>query len=75
MPGWTRAQRSSGFTSRTPRMYLLKSMTMAWFTVWPARLVPPHLGRTGTRFLPATSMTARTSSALRGTTTPTGSIR
>ena len=47
-PGWTRHQSSSRFTSRTRFMNLEKSITTAWFTVWPARLVPPPRGRTGT---------------------------
>ena len=72
-PGWTRHQSSSRFTSSTWFMYLEKSMTMAWPTVWPASEVPPPRASTGTRCLLATSMTAWTSPLWRGTTTPTGS--
>ena len=74
IPGCTRAQRSSSLTSSTWFMYLLKSITMAWLTVCPAKLVPPERGRTGTWLSRATSITARTSSTLRGMTTPTGCI-
>ena len=74
MPGWVRAQPSSAFTSTTFRMYLEKSMITDWPTVWPARLVPPPLGSTDTPWRLAVSTTAITSSALRGSTTPTGSI-
>ena len=74
MPGWTRAQLSSRLTSTTWFRYLLKSITMAWLTVCPARLVPPARGSTGMRLSQAISMVACTSSGLRGITTPTGSI-
>ena len=72
-PGWTRHQSSSGFTSSTRCMYLEKSRTIAWLTVWPMRLVPPPRGRTGTLYRLASSSTARTSSFERGRTTPMGS--
>ena len=42
--GLTRAQRSSGETSSMLRMYLEKSMTIAWLHVWPASAVPPPPG-------------------------------
>ena len=34
--------------SRTPSICGVKSRTMAWLTVWPARPVPPPRGSTGT---------------------------
>ena len=74
MPGCTRAHRSSGDTSSTLRMYLEKSMTMVWFVVWPASAVPPPRGVTGTPCSRAMRIVASTSSAVRGTTTPTGVI-
>ena len=74
-PGWTRAQRSSTLTSNTLRMCLEKSMTTASPTVWPARLVPAPRDNTATRYRPAVSITAATSSALFGSTTPSGSMR
>ncbi len=74
MPGCTRAHRSSVLTSSTLFMYLDMSMTMARPTVCPARLVPPPLGSTGTPCLYASSTAAITSSRLRGSTTPSGSI-
>ena len=74
MPGWTRAHCSSAFTSSTLFRYLLKSITMAWLTVWPARLVPPERGSTGMPSRAANSTTACTSAEERGMTTPTGSI-
>jgi hypothetical protein len=55
-------------------MCLDRSMTTAWPTVWPARLVPAPLGRTGTPNWAATLIVAETSSGSRGKTTPMGSI-
>ena len=74
MPGWVRAHPSSALISTTFRMYLEKSMITDCPTVWPARLVPPPLGSTDTPCRWAASTTAITSSAFRGSTTPTGSI-
>ena len=73
-PGWTNAERPSVRTSSTRFMYLEKSITMAWFTVLPARLVPPPRGRTGSPWRWARCITCATSSADRGSTTATGSI-
>ena len=74
MPGWTRAQRSSGWTSSISCMYLEKSSTRAWLVVCPANPVPPPRGRMGTPCARAVRTAASTSSAERGSTTPTGSI-
>ncbi len=51
-----------------------KSMTTARPTVWPARLVPAPLGRTGTPNSAAVATTAAASLPSRGNTTPIGSI-
>ena len=74
MPGCVRTHPSSALTSKTSLMYLEKSMTTACPTVWPAKLVPPPRGRTGTPCRFAASTTAMTSRSDRGMTTPTGSI-
>jgi len=54
-------------------MNIEKSRTTAWLTVWPARLVPPPRGSTGTWYWLASSRTAWTSAVVRGRTTPMGS--
>ena len=54
-------------------MERVKSMTSARFTVWPVSDVPPPRGSSATCRARATSTAARTSSASRGMTTPSGS--
>jgi hypothetical protein len=73
-PGCTRAHFSSRFTSSTPFMYREKSRTSARFTVCPVSEVPPPRERNGTPCFCDSASAARTSSASRGMTTPTGSI-
>ena len=51
-----------------------KSSTTARFTVWPVSEVPPPRGSRGAPCRLHTSITACTSSACRGMTTPIGSI-
>ena len=55
-------------------MWREKSRTTARFTVWPVSEVPPPRGSRATFARLATSITACTSSAWRGMTTPMGSI-
>jgi len=74
-PGWTRAVRASGSTSRISRMCLEWSTTTATLQVWPARLVPQPRGRTGAPCSRQAATAATTSSASRGSTTPIGAWR
>ncbi len=74
MPGSTVAVRATTSTSSTLRKCLLLSMTSAAPVVWPHWLVPPPRARTGTFSSRATPSAVVMSSAVRGTSTPTGMI-
>ncbi len=73
-PGSTQARRAAVSTSSTRRRYLVQSITSARLTVCPHWLVPPPRGSTGTPCSRAMAIAAATSSIVRGTITPTGSI-
>ena len=74
IPGCTIAQRSSGFTVRTLFIYFVKSITIPWFTVCPARLVPPPRGRNIVLLSEHMRIISATSSAFFGSAIPNGSI-
>ena len=73
-PGCTSAVRASASTSTTLFRYFELSMIRAAPTVWPHCEVPAPRGNTGTPSSTAIWMAMRAASAVRGTTTPTGSI-
>ena len=73
-PGWTRAQSSSRFTSRTRWNSVERSRTTASPTACPASEVPPPRGSTGAPASAAVRTASATSPAWRGITTPSGSI-
>ncbi len=72
-PGSTVTVMASASKPSTPPRCLLSSMTRAAPTVCPHCELPAPRGRTGTRSCRLTSSAARTSSIVRGTTTPIGS--
>ncbi len=74
IPGCTRTVRAVVSSATTSRMYRLTSTMSPLFTVCPHCDVPPPRAVTGTPFSRAIAMTASTSTAVRGTTTPSGII-
>ena len=74
MPGSTQAVPLAASTSSSRFRCLLVSMTSAAPTVWPHCEVPAPRGRIGTPAATAASAAQTASSAVRGTTTPSGSI-
>ncbi len=73
-PGSTSTEPAATSISSTRRKYLEQSITSARFTVWPHWLVPPPRASTGMPASRAIAMAAATSSTVRGTITPSGSI-
>jgi hypothetical protein len=74
MPGSTQAVPAAVSTSSSRFTYLLLSTTSAAPTVWPHCDVPAPRGSTGTPASTANASAVTASSAVRGTTTPRGSI-
>ena len=74
IPGSTVTRRASSSKRTTRSRYLLVSTTTASPTVCPHCDVPAPRGRTGAPASRHTAMVRAMSSALRGTTTPIGSI-
>ncbi len=73
-PGSTVAVSVAASTFRTRFKCFEQSMTRARLTVWPHWLVPPPRGSTGISSSRAIANAAATSSMVRGTITPSGSI-
>ena len=75
MPGCTRANRCSKFSSTIRFRYFEKSRTMATLQAWPARLVPAPRARIGALNFRAMATVAMTSASVFGTTRPIGNWR
>ena len=73
-PGWTLTRRDSSSRWITRSRYLPVSTTTASPTVCPHCEVPAPRGRTGAPASRQTAIVRATSSVVRGTTTPIGSI-
>ena len=74
MPGCTVTRRASSSKSSTRSRYLLVSTTTASPTVCPHCEVPAPRGRIGAPASRQIAIVRATSSAVRGATTPIGSI-